>query len=457
MSFNPIGAGLKALYLLHSSLLNSREIESCQESKFRQLITHAYQHSPFYQKKYRGLDLNTISIASLPVVSKKDLMKHFDSWVCDPEIRLDAVKDFISQPANIGNLYLDKYVIWESSGSSGFPGIFLQDSDSMDVYDALEGIRQSRSSFFRHAFDPFLCSEKVALVGAIEGHFASNVSFERAKAVRPQWIAPFKSISIMDSLSRVIEELNLYSPSIIATYPTTAVILADAIQAGTLKVSPKEIWTGGETLSPMMRDHINDSFHVKVRNSYGTSEFFEIAWECDFGHLHVNSDWVILEAVDKQNRPVPDGEMSHSCLLTNLANRVQPIIRYDLGDSIRFHKEECLCGSNLPCIDVLGRADDVIQVVDDHGILISLMPLAITTAIEEDAEIFDFQIAQKGLDCLAVRIPHRASKDNDDMAKCLAAMRSYLVSQGASSVRLIQEPNAKLTVGKSGKIKRVIA
>lgn len=456
MSFNPIGVGLNALNLLHSSLLNPRQIRDFQESRFRQLLAYAYQHSDFYRKNYRGIDLDTASISSLPVVSKIDLMKHFDSWVCDPKVDLDSLKAFISKPSNIGKLYLDKYVPWESSGSSGFPAIFLQDSDAMDVYDALEGVRQSRSRFLRHLFDPFLLSEKVALVGAVNGHFASNVSFERAKATRPQSAISFKSISIMDSLATVIDELNQCSPSIIATYPTTAVILADAIQDGSLRISPQEIWTGGETLTPKMREHINSSFHVNVRHSYGASEFFEIAWECDFGHLHVNSDWVILEAVDEKNRPVPPGVISHSCLLTNLANRVQPIIRYDLGDSIRFHKAECLCGSNLPCIDVFGRVDDVLKVIGDHGALIPLMPLAITTAIEEGAEVFDFQIEQKDVDSLVVRMPHRSSKNNGDMHKCITAMRSYLVSQGAGSIRLIEEPNTKLAVGKSGKIKRVM-
>jgi phenylacetate-CoA ligase len=272
MSFNPLGVGLNALNLLQSSLLNPRQIADFQESRFRQLIAYAYQHSGFYQKKYHGIDLGSASISSLPVVRKIDLMKHFDSWVCDPEVGLDSLKEFIANPSNIGKLYLEKYVTWESSGSSSFPAIFLQDSNAMDVYDALEGVRQARSSFFLHAFDPFLLSQKLALVGATDGHFASNVSFERAKATRPQSARSFKSISIMGSLAEVIDELNQYSPNIIATYPTTAVILADAIQDGSLKVSPQEIWTGGETLTPKMREHINRCFHVNVRHSYGASE-----------------------------------------------------------------------------------------------------------------------------------------------------------------------------------------
>ena len=59
-----------------------------------------------------------------------------------------------------------------------------------------------------------------------------------------------------------------------------------------------------------------------------------IAFDCRYGNLHLNADWVILEPVDAALRPVPPGTPSHSTLLTNLANRVQPILRYDIGDSV---------------------------------------------------------------------------------------------------------------------------
>ena len=59
------------------------------------------------------------------------------------------------------------------------------------------------------------------------------------------------------------------------------------------------------------------------------------------GSMHLNADWVILEPVDRAYRPVPPGVMSHTVLLTNLANRVQPIIRYDLGDSVVIEPDPC--------------------------------------------------------------------------------------------------------------------
>jgi len=459
MSFNPFGIGLQALSLFGSALLDPKQIQDLQEHRFRQILTHAYQYSPFCHLKYQHIDLDTVALIDLPVMHKAELMGQFNEWICDPDIALDTLKVFISNPANVGSLYLGKYVVWESSGSSGASAIFIQDEEAMDVYDALESVRQSKSEFLQHALDPLLLTERVALVAAINGHFASNISFELAKSMRGYFASPFTSISILDPIKKVVEELNAFSPTIIATYPTAAVVLADAILEGSLTVSPKEIWTGGETLTPAMRKYVQDRFKAKVRCSYGSSEFFEIAWECDAGHMHVNADWVILEAVDKNYQPVPAGQMSHTCLLTNLANRVQPIIRYDLGDSICFHETRCACGSNLPCIDVLGRADDLIKVPSDEGTPVSILPLALTTAIEEATGIFDFQIMQKNANTLIIRLPPRSCLDGnaaDDMNRCVDAIKSFLKTQGATHVRFIKELNSQMKFEKSGKLKRIL-
>jgi len=77
------------------------------------------------------------------------------------------------------------------------------------------------------------------------------------------------------------------------------------------------------------------TFGCRLRNNYGASEFFSIAWECAHGVMHLNDDWMIAEPVDRDDRPVPQGEASHALLLTNLANRTQPLLRYRLSDSLR--------------------------------------------------------------------------------------------------------------------------
>ena len=58
-----------------------------------------------------------------------------------------------------------------------------------------------------------------------------------------------------------------------------------------------------------------------------------MTYECRHRRLHVNADWYLVEPVDRRGTPVPPGRPSHTTLITNLANTVLPIIRYDIGDS----------------------------------------------------------------------------------------------------------------------------
>jgi phenylacetate-coenzyme A ligase PaaK-like adenylate-forming protein len=76
----------------------------------------------------------------------------------------------------------------------------------------------------------------------------------------------------------------------------------------------------------------------------------------------VNEDWVILEAVDEAMRPVPDGTLSATALLTVLVNHVQPFIRYDLGDCVRFHTDPCPCRSPFRSFEVEGREATLVRV-----------------------------------------------------------------------------------------------
>ena len=66
---------------------------------------------------------------------------------------------------------------------------------------------------------------------------------------------------------------------------------------GALQLSLTELWLGGEQLTAEHRQRLRRSFGCPVRNSYGASEFLSITFECAHGMLHLNSDWVVLEAV----------------------------------------------------------------------------------------------------------------------------------------------------------------
>jgi phenylacetate-coenzyme A ligase PaaK-like adenylate-forming protein len=348
-------------------------------------------------------------------------------------------------------------VIWESSGTSGQPGVFVQDVQAMAVYDALEALRRSVPQSLQRWMDPLYLGERIAFVGATGGHFASHVSIERLRQLNPWMATAVRGFSILQPTAALVTELNAFAPTVVATYPTAAALLADQRELGHLQIPLREVWTGGETLRPTVRQRIERTMGCTVRNSYGASEFLTMGWECAHGHMHVNADWVILEPVDEQYRPVPAGTPSYSTLLTHLGNTVQPLIRYDLGDQITLHPDRCLCGSSLPVIDVQGRCDDVLVMAGREGQSVTLLPLALTTVLEDQAGVFDFQLRQHDAHTLVLRLPQKGDEAKAAMARCRAALQGFAAAQGIRPFSLVEEPGQAVPRGRSGKACRVIA
>lgn len=73
----------------------------------------------------------SLPVVSKPVVSKRDLMAHFDDWVADPDITIASLRrDFLSDHSLLGARYLGRYHIVTTSGTSGEPAILVHDDQS---------------------------------------------------------------------------------------------------------------------------------------------------------------------------------------------------------------------------------------------------------------------------------------------------------------------------------------
>ena len=120
----------------------------------------------------------------------------------------------------------------------------------------------------------------------------------------------------------------------------------------------KCVITTSEILTPGDRKKIETAFGVRVFNEYGCGEVGTIAHECEAGNMHINSENLIVETVDEKGFTTSgDGRL----VLTELYNRAQPLIRYDVGDYGTIDQEHCNCGRQLPVLrNIHGRAYDVI-------------------------------------------------------------------------------------------------
>ena len=430
-----------------------------QRTRLAALLQATLRGSRLYRALWpAGASAHT-PLQALPPVERRQLMADFGGWVTDPQLELAALRAFTADPTRIGQPWLGRYMVWESSGTSGQPGVFVQDAQAMAVNDALEALRRSPppKPLLTGWLDPLGLGERMAFIGAIDGHFASTVSVRRLCAINPWLARSTRSFSLLEPLPALVRALNAFAPTAIATYPTTAALLTNEAARGALQVQPREIWTGGEYLAPGVRAHIERHLGGQVRNSYGASEFLAMGWECAHGQLHVNADWVILEPVDEKFQPVPAGQPSSSVLLTNLANHVQPLVRYDLGDQVRMPAERCNCGSPLPVLQVQGRHDEPLVMAGQGGQNVTLLPLALSTVLEDHAGVFDFYLLQVDACTLELHLPLQGEAGQQALARCSTELQAFARTMGLAPITVHGTLGHAAPRGRSGKACRIVA
>jgi phenylacetate-CoA ligase len=456
-AFDPWLTGIIAAEVASASHAGAEALAGLRSRRLAGLLASATRDSPFYRRRLRGANLARPHLPDLPIVHKGDLMRQFDDWVTDSQLRLDDLRRFVADRSLIAEPFLGRYVVWTSSGSSGEPGIFVQDAAAMAVYDALQAWRRPSPRPLSRWLDPWYLGERIAFVGATGGHFASTVSSQRLRRLNPALAASLHEVSFLQSTQRLVAELQTLSPTVLSTYPSVALMLAEERLAGRLRLGLREVWTGGENLSPATRRLVQEAFGCPVVDSYGASEFLPLASECRCGRLHLNTDWAILEPVDESGLAVPADETGATTLLTNLANHVQPLIRYDIGDRIKLHSQRCACGSCLPVIEVQGRSDDSLLMRASGRQPVRVSPLALCTVLEDDANLFDFQLEQQGPCELLLCTPAAGEPARATLRRARGVLETFLAQQGVPGVQIRCQSGRPNHRGTGGKVQRVTA
>jgi phenylacetate-CoA ligase len=299
---------------------------------------------------------------------------------------------------------------------------------------------------------------RVAAVFVTGGHFQGAASMKRRHLENPRREKTARMFSALAPLSEIVAGLNEYQPAMLAAYPSCLDILAQEQEEGRLHIQPVLVMPTGETLIPTVRERIESAFRTRVRQNYGASEIPVIAYDCGKGGLHVNADWVIFEPVDEEFQPVPPGQTSHKILVTNLANRVQPFIRYEMGDRVVVKPEPCTCGSTLPSIEVEGRKDDILRFTNTNGRSIPIVPMALWSVVKDTPGVYRFQAIQTAPEELKVRLETKAAGEEARVWELVKRrVQSYFNSLDLANVQLHLAPEPPAPNPLSGKFRHVWA
>lgn len=430
--------------------MTREEILELQKERFDTLVAYAREYSPFYRELYHGLESNP-SMDSLPLTNKTMLMGQFDGWLTDSELSLAKVDDFLDKPENIGKFLDNKCIVAMTSGTLGTPTKILIDKKTWNVMNAI------------HYSRLFSLTDLIK-VGMKGGKYftISNPGFSATYNTYRNQVLPnnfnkyrCKAVDVDTPTSEIVTELNKFKPSVFSAYPTTMQLLLPHIKSGSLRINPDIIVLGGETCPPELKKELDASFKSKIQNAYACTEAGMITTPCSEGHLHINLDWVILEPVDENNKPVPNGIMSHKVLLTNLSNFLQPIIKYEVADKIIIYDEPCKCGSVMPYLYVEGRTNDILDFQGAQGI-VNISPMALAT-LGKIKGIVRYQIVQKNYHRLELKLQSQMGFDRAELfAQAQKQLLSSLKKMGIENVQVYLSEEIPKTHPTSGKFQYVI-
>ena len=349
------------------------QLVAYQGDRLRRLREFAAALSPFYRDFHRGMADRPLH--ELPVLTKAMLMEHFDDVVTDGAIRLEDIRAHLAGRHG-ARLYLGRYVVNSTSGSTGRPGLFLFDrSEWLSVLASFgrahewAGVHVS----LRHRM-------KMASVASTSpAHMSARVGTSLQS-----WWMPALRLAASEPLAEVVRQLNRWQPDMLVAYASMARILAEEQIAGQLRIHPHLVFTSSEVLTEDARRRIEAAWGLPAFNQYASTETGGLAAETtDHNGLEVFEDQVIVEPVDADLRPVPPGVFADKLLVTVLFNRTQPLIRYELSDSVRFSTEPNPSGRPFARIDeVQGRTEDILHLPSPTGAQVAVHPVVFHAAFD---------------------------------------------------------------------------
>lgn len=331
------------------------EREAAILTRLQEICTYAYEHAPFYRKKWDEAGFHPSQLRSLedfearvPVVKKADLRAAqeahppFGNYLCVPES--------------------DVFRVHGTSGTTGRPTAFgISQNDWQSIANAHARI------MWAMGMRPGDTICVAAIFSLYMGSWGALAGAERLRAKAFPFGAGAAGMS-----SRCAQWLDILKPVGFYGTPTYAIHLAEtAISEGRdpRKFGLKYMFFSGEPGAsiPSIRDRIEDLYGAKVYDSGSMGEmtpWMHVAGSKQTTGMLCWQDIVYTEVCDPTTHlRVPFGQRG-TPVYTHLERSSQPMIRLESGDLTIWTNDQNPCGRTYPQLPlgIIGRIDDMITI-----------------------------------------------------------------------------------------------
>ncbi|MDN5916054.1 MAG: hypothetical protein L0I76_13265 [Pseudonocardia sp.] len=389
---------LRAAYPEHLARMgwDRARIARHQRDRLHALLANAAERSPFHARRLAGIDFDAVDpgdLSLLPVMTKAQMTAELDDVFTDRRLRRSVVEDALAATGPEPNPVLGDYLAFASGGSSGERGVFVYDDEA--TVQHIGALTRGLVARIQQAGGPPPGGLPVAMVAAASPVHQTGF----APAVTANGALPFRFVAVPVTLAlpEIVARLNAIRPPALFGYPTMLARLAAEQRAGRLRITPMGVTCTSETCSPELRAAITAGFGAPVIDTFAASEGVSGTSRPGQDVLTVAEDGCIVELVDADDRPVPPGTPSTKILVTNLYNRVQPLIRYALTD--RFVAQPPAAGHGYLRARVQGRTDEEFRYGD-----VTIHPLVVRSVLLHHPDVVEYQVHQTrdGLDVTVV-------------------------------------------------------
>jgi phenylacetate-CoA ligase len=404
-------------------------LRELQLSKLRHLLAHAEAHVPYYQRLFRaegfkpGEVATLADLARLPLLDKTLIRAHTDMLKSDQAHGLAR---------------------FNTGGSSGEPLIFYIGKERVS-HDVAAKWRATRW------WDVDIGDREIVVWGSpIELGAQDGIRALRDRLLRTRLLPAFEMSE--KKLDGFLDQISVVRPKMLFGYPSALSHVARHAAARGRSMDDLGIrvaFVTSERLYDEQRAQISEIFGCPVANGYGSRDAGFIAHECPAGRMHITAEDIIIEVVDAQGRSLPEGEAGE-IVVTHLATKDFPFIRYRTGDIGILDAEICSCGRGLPILkEIQGRSTDFLVAKDGkvmHG-------LALIYILRDLPWVCKFKIIQESLDLTRVLIVANTSLGPQDAENIKAAFKSRL----GQTVSVVVEQVSEIPPEKSGKFRYVVS
>ena len=196
-------------------------------------MRHVRERSPYYRRiiAERNIDVDRCQPSDFPVLTKSLLMQHFDEISTVPGVTKQAIAEFLTRSHDPAELFLGRYRVIHTSGTSGELGYFVYSPQdwARGMYTGPRGPQPRRKGKRKGKF-------RVAYYAAIDGHYAGVTMIRSMQSGLLKYFVEIGCFEVNSPLPEVIAGLNAFQPDYLTGYTTALKILGQKQREGVLKL-----------------------------------------------------------------------------------------------------------------------------------------------------------------------------------------------------------------------------